>query len=116
MTTIRAISVAGALLALAAVEARQAGAEIYRPWCVQYFGNGRTSCAFDSFAWRRRAATGPIATRIPGTCNMAAAKRKAPTCRRQSPIRLLRLSAWPGKSLPRIRGRDRFSDKDGLQI
>jgi Protein of unknown function (DUF3551) len=49
MTTIRAFSVAGALLALAAVEARQAGAEIYRPWCVQYFGNGRTSCAFDSF-------------------------------------------------------------------
>src|SRR5262245_4734389 len=49
MTTIRAVSVAGALVALIAIEARPAVAEIYRPWCVQYFGQGRTSCAFDSF-------------------------------------------------------------------
>ena len=49
MTTIRAVSVAGVLVALAAVDARPAVAEIYRPWCVTYFGNGRTSCAFESF-------------------------------------------------------------------
>jgi hypothetical protein len=49
MTTIRAVSVAGALLALAAVQARPAAAEIYRPWCAQYFGNGWTTCAFDSY-------------------------------------------------------------------
>jgi Protein of unknown function (DUF3551) len=49
MTTIRAVSVAGALVALVAVEARPAVAEIYRPWCAQYFGNGRTTCAFESY-------------------------------------------------------------------
>ena len=49
MTTIRAVSVAGALLALAVVEARPAAAEIHRPWCAQYFGNGWTTCAFDSY-------------------------------------------------------------------
>ena len=49
MTTIRAVSVASVLVALAAVDARPAVAEIYRPWCVTYFGNGRTSCAFESF-------------------------------------------------------------------
>jgi hypothetical protein len=51
MTTIRALSVAGALVALAAVEARPAAAEIYRPWCVQYYGrSGGTTCTFDSYA------------------------------------------------------------------
>jgi hypothetical protein len=41
-----------ALAAFAAIDARSAAAEIYRPWCVQYqssSGNGSTSCAFTSF-------------------------------------------------------------------
>lgn len=49
MTMIRAVSVAGALVALAVVGAQPAVAEIYRPWCVEYFGNGRTTCAFESY-------------------------------------------------------------------
>jgi hypothetical protein len=49
MTMIRVVSVAGALVALVAVEVQPAAAEIYRPWCVEYFGNGRTSCAFESY-------------------------------------------------------------------
>lgn len=50
MRTIRAVSIAGAFVVLAAVEVRPAVAEIYRPWCVQYFGRGGTTCAFDSYA------------------------------------------------------------------
>ena len=55
MTTIRA---ALALLALSTlvtidlvtIDLRPAGAEIYRPWCVQYSGRGASrSCAFISF-------------------------------------------------------------------
>ena len=40
-----------ALAACAAIDARPAAAEIYRPWCVQYSGNrdGARSCAFTSF-------------------------------------------------------------------
>jgi hypothetical protein len=40
-----------ALAACAAIDARPAVAEIYRPWCVQYSGNrdGARSCAFTSF-------------------------------------------------------------------
>lgn len=48
--TIRAVSIAAALVALAGVGAPPASAEIYRPWCVQYFGRGGTTCAFDSYA------------------------------------------------------------------
>ena len=46
-----AVSLAAALAALAAIDARPATAEIYRPWCVQYFGgiSGGTTCAFSSF-------------------------------------------------------------------
>ena len=52
MTMIRAVYMAAALVALAAIDARPAAAEVYRPWCVQYFGgiSGGTTCAFDSFA------------------------------------------------------------------
>ena len=37
---------------LAAVDVRPSVAEIYRPWCVQYFGglSGTSSCAFSSYA------------------------------------------------------------------
>jgi Protein of unknown function (DUF3551) len=48
--TIRAVSIAAAFVALAGVGAPPASAEIYRPWCVQYFGRGGTTCAFDSYA------------------------------------------------------------------
>jgi len=46
-----AVSIATALVALAAIGARPAAAEVYRPWCVQYFGglSGGTSCAFISY-------------------------------------------------------------------
>jgi hypothetical protein len=46
-----AISVTAALVALIAIDARPAAAEVYRPWCVQYFGglSGGTSCAFISY-------------------------------------------------------------------
>jgi hypothetical protein len=47
--TIRVVSIAAALLALASVGAPPAAAEIYRPWCVQYFGRGGTTCAFESY-------------------------------------------------------------------
>ena len=52
MTMIRnAVSIAAALVALAAIAARPASAEVYRPWCVQYFGgiSGGTTCAFSSY-------------------------------------------------------------------
>ena len=41
-----------AIAALAAIDARPAAAEIYRPWCVQYSGgsgNNGLTCAFTSF-------------------------------------------------------------------
>ena len=53
MTMIRsAVAIASALVAMAAIDARPAAAEVYRPWCVQYFGgiSGGTACAFDSYA------------------------------------------------------------------
>lgn len=53
MTMIRnAVFVAAAIVASAAIDARPAAAEIYRPWCVQYLGgiSGGTTCAFDSYA------------------------------------------------------------------
>ena len=49
MTMMRAASALLAVAALAAVDARPAAAEIYRPWCVQYGGNSGdngTTCAF----------------------------------------------------------------------
>jgi hypothetical protein len=52
MIMIRAALALLALTAVAAIHARSAAAEIYRPWCVQYqssSGNGSTSCAFTSF-------------------------------------------------------------------
>jgi hypothetical protein len=53
MTMIRsAVAIATTLVAMAAIDARPAAAEVYRPWCVQYFGgiSGGTTCAFDSYA------------------------------------------------------------------
>jgi len=47
--TIRVVSIAAALVALAGAGAPPASAEIYRPWCVQYFGRGGTTCAFESY-------------------------------------------------------------------
>ena len=52
MIMIRAALAFFALAACAAIDARSAAAEIYRPWCVQYqdsSGNGSTSCAFASY-------------------------------------------------------------------
>jgi hypothetical protein len=41
-----------AAAALAAVDIRPSSAEVYRPWCVQYFGglSGGTNCSFYSYA------------------------------------------------------------------
>jgi Protein of unknown function (DUF3551) len=53
MTMIRsALFIATAIVALSALDARSAAAEVYRPWCVQYLGgiSGGTTCAFDSYA------------------------------------------------------------------
>jgi hypothetical protein len=53
MTTIRAAAALLALSTLAAVDicaARQAAAEIYRPWCAQYTGRGAArNCGFTSY-------------------------------------------------------------------
>jgi hypothetical protein len=40
-----------ALSSLAAIDARPAAAEIYRPWCAQYMvrGGGATNCGFTSY-------------------------------------------------------------------
>ena len=52
MIMMRAAFAFFAVAALAAIDARSAAAEIYRPWCVQYSGgngdNG-TTCAFTSY-------------------------------------------------------------------
>jgi hypothetical protein len=51
----KAIHAAGAVLilsSLAALDARPAASEIYRPWCAQYYsssGNGATNCGFVSY-------------------------------------------------------------------
>ena len=52
MIMIRAAFALLAIAALAAIDARPAAAEIYRPWCVQYSsgsGNNGLTCAFTSF-------------------------------------------------------------------
>jgi Protein of unknown function (DUF3551) len=52
MTMIRGVLALLALVALAAIDARPAAAEVYRPWCVQYAGNNGddgTTCAFVSY-------------------------------------------------------------------
>src|SRR5262245_65479657 len=51
----KAVHAAGAVLilsSLAALDARPAASEIYRPWCAQYYsssGNGATNCGFVSY-------------------------------------------------------------------
>jgi Protein of unknown function (DUF3551) len=52
MNMVRAAFALLAVAALAAIDARSAAGEIYRPWCVQYFGgdgDDGTSCAFNSY-------------------------------------------------------------------
>jgi hypothetical protein len=52
MIVIRSALVLLAVTAFAAIDARSAAAEIYRPWCVQYSGgsgNNGLTCAFSSF-------------------------------------------------------------------
>jgi hypothetical protein len=51
MTAIRASGALFALSALAAIIATPAQAEIYRPWCAQYYGanGGGTNCGFTSY-------------------------------------------------------------------
>jgi hypothetical protein len=49
MIMIRAALALLALTALAAIDARSAAAEIYRPWCVSYPATTTKSCAFASF-------------------------------------------------------------------
>ena len=48
--TNRAVTIAAALVALASVGAPPASGEVYRPWCVHYFGRGGTNCGFNSYA------------------------------------------------------------------
>jgi hypothetical protein len=48
--TIRAVTIAAALVMLTGVGAPPASAEAYRPWCVHYFGRGGTNCGFNSYA------------------------------------------------------------------
>ena len=52
MKSIRAVLVVLTLLSLSAIDARPTAAEVYRPWCVQYWGTrgGATNCGFTSYA------------------------------------------------------------------
>jgi hypothetical protein len=51
MKTNCAVLLVLALSSLAAIDARPAAAEIYRPWCAQYTGRsgGSTNCGFTSY-------------------------------------------------------------------
>ncbi len=49
MPMIRAGLVVLVLSSIAAIDARPAAAEIYRPWCVEYLGRGGTNCGFHSY-------------------------------------------------------------------
>jgi len=51
MTTNPAALIVLALASLTAIDARPAVAEIYRPWCVEYWGSrgGATNCGFHSY-------------------------------------------------------------------
>jgi hypothetical protein len=49
MTMIRAAFALFALTVCVVIDAREAAAEIYRPWCVVYTGRGGRSCSFTSF-------------------------------------------------------------------
>ena len=52
-----------ALSSLAAIDARPAAAEIYRPWCVQYTDkSGATNCGFTSYEQCMMTARGAGAT------------------------------------------------------
>jgi hypothetical protein len=53
-----------------AIDARQASAEVYRPWCAQYTGSrgGGTNCGFTSYEQCRMTATpgsGAVCVRNP---------------------------------------------------
>ena len=49
MTMIRAAFALFALTVCVVIDAREAAAETYRPWCVVYTGRGGRSCSFTSF-------------------------------------------------------------------
>ena len=52
MNAIRAVLLLLILSALAALDVRPAASEIYRPWCVQYYGHGSDgarNCGFVSY-------------------------------------------------------------------
>jgi hypothetical protein len=49
MTVTRAAFALFVLTAGVVIDARQAAAETYRPWCVVYTGRGGRSCSFTSF-------------------------------------------------------------------
>lgn len=51
MTTNPAALIVLALASLTAIGARPAVAEVYRPWCVEYWGSrgGATNCGFHSY-------------------------------------------------------------------
>ena len=58
MKTIRTVLVVVTLSSLTAIGARPTGAEIYRPWCVQYSGrDGASTCTFTSYEQCRMTAT-----------------------------------------------------------
>jgi len=46
---VRATSALLVAAALAAIHARHAAAEIYRPWCVHYLPDNGTNCGFTSY-------------------------------------------------------------------
>jgi hypothetical protein len=52
MQSFRVLSVLVVASMSAAIDARPAAAEVYRPWCAQYYGRdggGGTNCGFTSF-------------------------------------------------------------------
>ena len=59
MKTIGAVLAVVALPALSVIDAHPTAAEVYRPWCVQYWGsrNGATNCGFTSYEQCRMTAT-----------------------------------------------------------
>ena len=82
MTPIRVFAAALACSALGASVATPAEAEIYRPWCAQYygFGGGGTNCGFISYEQCMMTAFGAGAwcVQIPGIWRTATAAKRLP--------------------------------------
>ena len=85
MIMIRAAFALFAIATLAAIDARPAAAEIYRPWCVQYSsgsGNNGLTCAFTSFEQCMMTGgpgTGGSCVQIPGTSGTGSTDAAAAT-------------------------------------